>query len=216
MSEPSRINRDRQATTLAARTATRRSGRVRVPRTRREPPDGHGPDTWTPRAPAAWFSDDPKNFNAPLSAITGSAFVGSAVWCFAWGVPVLALAFVLLGVGTAALHIWDGQLSDDLDHAGMLTTLCVLVVAPMPWLVHVGAALIGLSAVRIYSHALTLTATLAVVLGALVAEVYVELAVALVIQGVAYALWHRRGDWPHAAWHVLSAVAMTALTGALV
>jgi hypothetical protein len=94
----------------------------------------------------------------------------------------------------------------------MLTALCVLVVAPMPWLVHVGAALIGLSVVRIYSHALTM----AVVLAALVAEVYVELAVALVIQGVVYAVWHCRGDWPHVAWHVLSAVAMTVLTGALV
>jgi hypothetical protein len=141
------------------------------------------------------------------SIITSFAYLGP------WAVllsdnPVAASAFVVLVVGTFEFH---GTANDwGFDGAGMLAALAALAAVPYAWWVELPAILIALGlGLKKYNHLLVGAFLVPVTVVCFIegAWLYWVIGIPFFLGGLY--IWNREGDWPHAIWHVCTAVAMT-------
>ena len=156
-------------------------------------------------SPKLWPKHISKTRGLP-SIITSFAYLGP------WAVllsdnPVAASAFVVLVVGTFEFHATANDWG--FDGAGMLAALAALAAVPFAWWVELPAILVALGLKNHYSHLLVAALLVPVFVVSLIEGAGLYFVIALPFFLVGLYIWNREGDWPHAVWHVLTAVAMT-------
>ncbi len=136
----------------------------------------------------------------------------------AWPDHFLAIAFVVLGVGSTAYHLRPEPWSKTFDRAGMYLVLSA-VVATGPWTLLVWAGvLVTLFWLEVDTETFAGLAIPLALAQRLAAGHYVVL-LALPVLALGYWLWHKDdGDWwgrqnpaYHSMWHVLSAIGIVIL-----
>jgi hypothetical protein len=121
--------------------------------------------------------------------------------------PVAASAFVVLVVGTYEFHATDNDWG--FDGAGMLAALAALAAVPYAWWVELPAILVALGLKNHYSHLLVGAFLIPIIVVCAIEGAWLYLALGFPLFLLGLCIWNREGDWPHAIWHVLTAVAMT-------
>lgn len=160
----------------------------------------------------------------PLSYGTAFVLTIPAVAALRTGHPALALALILLIVGTAVFHLLDpgDVVAATLDHAGMIATILCLAALPLgvgwEW---VGLVL-GVVATLAYSWPMVFWTSGLILLTFAATGRYLAVGIGLGLIGVALLVRflgdgsgvgtkHEVHDSWHAVWHVLAAAAFTAL-----
>ncbi len=150
----------------------------------------------------------------PLSIATSFGYLLPAVLLFPHSKPAVT-AFAVLTLGTLLFHATD--MDYGLDGAGMLAATCVLFALPYAWGWEVAAVVGGFILGKVhYNHDVVGMLLIPVSLVAIINEQGWQLALAMSLFLIGFLIWRRPGDWPHAAWHVATAGAMTVLGLALV
>jgi hypothetical protein len=142
----------------------------------------------------------------PLSISTAGVFLVPAVILLPDHL-IAVFAFCVLAIGTFLFHAFANDWQ--LDGAGMLASVGVLIGLPFGPIVE-GLAVAGGLAIRgFYSHKLIAALIVPVSGVALWQGAWAWLLGALVLFGIGFWIWRRPGDWPHAVWHLTTCAAMT-------
>lgn len=145
----------------------------------------------------------------PLSVASGLVYLVPALIAFLMGEPTVALAFLILTLGTCLWH-WtrDEDVPLQLDRLGMLATLMTL--AAWQWDEWLGIAALALACGLLWFYSYPLIVILIVIISAIVLVTggsWLLLVGALAAIGLAYWAHERPGDAWHATWQLLAGVA---------
>lgn len=160
----------------------------------------------------------------PLSYWTAFVLAVPATAALRTGHAPLALALILLIVGTAVFHLLEpgDVLASTLDHAGMIATILCLAAFPLGSGFEWAALAVGLLSVLAYSWPMVFWSSALILLSFVVSGRYLAVGIGLGLIGVALLVRflgdgsgvgekHEVTDSWHAVWHVLAAASFTAL-----